>query len=444
MNLVRSFSVAALLNDGTDAAVRSQSRRLARQGLVPLIMTGAALAAWCATAPLSGAVVAPAQVKVELNRKTVQHQEGGLVREILVREGQRVRAGDPLVVVGDLRTDAELALHHDALRAALARRARAAAEAALQPGFTVPPELQRPQAAEHVARERTLFLARRRTLDEQVASLHEQVRQGQAQAAALQARIDAADDSARLAADELKMNEGLVKEGFINRTRMLALQRNEADYRARVAEFRGELAAVRQRIGELGARIAQLRNQFQSQAADDVKEASARVREIEQKLLPSSDQAERQLVRSPVDGEVMALRVAAVGEAIAPRAPLLDVVPEHEKLVVEARVRPEDVEHVRKGAAAEVRLLGFDASEIRPLPARVTFVSPDRVSAPDARDTWFAATVEVDAAALRHRPDIRLQPGMPAELFVTTADRTPLEYLVKPFSVFTGRAMREP
>jgi HlyD family secretion protein len=140
----------------------------------------------------------------------------------------------------------------------------------------------------------------------------------------------------------------------------------------------------------------------------------------------------------------MALRVAAVGEAIAPRAPLLDVVPEHERLVVEARVRPEDVEHVKKGGVAEVRLLGVDAAAIRPLPARVTFVSPDRVSAPDGRESWFETTVEVDAAALRERRDVRLQPGMPAELFVTTAERTLFQYLAKPLSLFANRAMREP
>jgi HlyD family type I secretion membrane fusion protein len=444
MNPASARSIADLLNDRDHATDHPQWRHLARPGVVTLAITGAALIFWSAAAPIAGAVVAPARIKVELNRKTVQHQEGGIVREILVREGQHVQAGDPLLVVGDLRTDAELALHRDGLRAALAARARAAAEAALQPEITIPPELQGADAAEHVGRERALFAARRRALDDQVASLREQVHQAQSQVAALQARIDAADDSTQYAASELQMNEQLVKDGFINRTRMLALQRNAADYRARLAEFRGELAAVRQRIGEMNAHSAQLRNQYQSQAADDLKEASARVREIEQKLLPSRDQAERQLVRSPVAGEVMALRVAAVGEAIAPRAPLLDVVPEQERLVVEARVRPQDVEHVRKGGAAEVRLLGDEASALRPLPARVTFVSPDRMSSADGRDAWFDTTVEVDATALRQRPDVRLQPGMPVELFVTTAQRTPIEYLAKPLSLFATRAMREP
>ncbi|CAG0944614.1 Type I secretion system membrane fusion protein PrsE [Gammaproteobacteria bacterium] len=443
MNAIATPRLAALLDEPVDDRP-SQWLRLAQQGIVPVIMTGAALAAWAAAAPLAGAVVAPAQVKVELNRKTVQHQEGGIVREILVREGQRVRAGEPLLVVGDLRTDAELALNEDALRAALARTARAESEAALAPVMNVPPELAGADAAEHVARERALFATRRRALDEQLGALHEQVSQAQAQAAALKTSTAAAEESARLAGAELEVNEKLVADGFISRTRVFALQRTAADYRSRAAEFHAELASVRQRIGEHATRIAQLRHQYQSQAADELKDAAARVRELRSRLLPSSDQAERQLVRSPVDGEVMALRVAAPGEAVAPRAVLLDVVPAHEKLIFEARVRPEDVEHVRRGGAAEVRLFGFEAAVRRPLPATVSFVSPDRMTGPDGRDAWFVATAEVDAAVLRERSDVRLQPGMPAELFVTTADRTLIEYLAKPFGVFTSRAMREP
>ena len=441
---LQAHTLAALLDEPADAALRASWRRLARQAVLPITVVAAALAVWSAAAPLAGAVVAPAQIKVELNRKTVQHQEGGIVREILVREGQRVGAGEALMVVGDVRTDAELELQRDAHRAALARRARASSESGMSATMAVPPELQGAEAAEHVARERALFTARRRALDEQVAALHEQVRQAQAQAAALQSSTAAAEDSARLAGEELVVNEKLVADGFINRTRIFQLQRTASDYRSRAAEFHAEQAEVRQRVGEHATKIAQLRHQYQSQAADELKEASAQVREAGQKLLPSSDQAERQLVRSPVDGEVMAVRVAAVGEAVAPRAPLLDVVPAHEKLIVEARVRTEDAEYVRKGGDAEVRLFGYDAAKMKPLPARVTFVSPDRVTSDDGRDAWFTVTAEVDAAALRGRADVRLQPGMPAELFVTTADRTLIEYLAKPLNVFAGRAMREP
>ncbi len=434
-----------LLQSDSEPGARIELRRQARRALVPLAVVVAFGAAWSATAPLSGAVVAPAQVKVELNRKTVQHQEGGIVREILVRDGQKVRAGEPLVVVANVRSDAELSLLQDQLRAELTRRARAAAEAALEPRFAVVADLaDKPEAAEHLARERALFVARRRTLDEQIGSLHAQIREGHAQVAALETQIQAGEISARLSAEELEINDKLAKQGFVQRTRLLALERSAADYRSRIGEARSDLAAARQRIGELQARIAQARNQYQQHAADELKDTSVKVRELEERLRPSQDQVERQLVRSPVDGEVMGMRVSAVGEAIGPREPILDVVPLREQLVVEARIRPVDIDYVRKDSPAEVRLTAFDARTTPLLPGKVVFVSADRVTKPESGESWFVATVAVDAAALRDRPEIRLQAGMPAELYVTTSERTLLEYLARPLGLFASRGMREP
>ena len=310
---------------------------------MPLAVVAALGGVWMATAPLSGAIVAPAQIKVELNRKTVQHQEGGIVREILVRDGQKVRAGEPLVVIGDVRSDAELSLLQDRLSAELVRKARATAEAASESRF-----MSIPDHSEHGEREQSVV--------QRAAAHARRARRFPASADPRRARagsraesqIAANETSARLSAEEIEINEKLAKQGFVHRTRMLALERGAADYRSRIGEAQSDLAAARQRAGELQARIAQARNQYQSQAADELKEASARVRELEERLRPSQDQVERQLVRSPVDGEVMAMRVSAVGEVIGPREAILDVVPAREKLVIEARIRPEDIDYVRK------------------------------------------------------------------------------------------------
>ncbi|WP_280153799.1 HlyD family type I secretion periplasmic adaptor subunit [Piscinibacter sp. XHJ-5] len=418
---------------------RADVRRLA----LPMAVAAALLAAWSATAPLAGAVIAPAQVKVELKRKTVQHQEGGIVREILVRDGQTVRAGDPLLVVGDLRTEADWRLLQDQHRAARARLARAEAESRLATRFEAPQDLSDEAAAGHVARERSVFAAHRQALDEQSALVQGQVQQAHAQAAALESQIAATGVSGKLSDEELAINESLASQGFVHRTRLIGLQRTSADYQSRLGEQRGELAAARQRIAELRARVAQLRIAYQTQATDEAKEAADRVREIEERLRPSKDQLERQVVRAPVDGEVMSLRVAGPGAAIAPREALLDVVPRHEKLVVEGRVEPHAIEHVHVGGTAEVRLVTADARDLPPLPATISFVSADRVTQPETGRAWYDVTVEVDARSLQRSP-LRLQPGMPAELFVTTGERTLLAYLLKPLRAFSQRAMREP
>jgi HlyD family type I secretion membrane fusion protein len=428
-----------------DSANRSELRGLTRRALVSVATIGTVVGIWCFTAPLSGAVIAPAQLKVELNRKTVQHQEGGIVREILVRDGQRVRAGDPLVAVGSVRNDAELSLLKDQLLAEQIRAARASAEASLQPHFDLSTQLvPASRDSEHFLRESALFAARQRTLNEQLLSLQEQANEARSQADGLKLQIDSAESAAALAHEELQINEKLVSGGYVQKARVLQLQRTVADYRSRVGESRSELALARQRMGELQARMAQARNQYQQVATDELREASARIREIEERLRPSRDQVERQMVRAPVDGEVMALRVAAVGEVIGPREPILDILPTNEKLVVEARVRPQDINHVFTDSAAEVRIAAFDANTAPPLPARVSFVSPDRVSHPETGESWFVATIEVDATPLREHPEFRLRAGMPAEVFVTTPERTLFAYLAKPFTAFANRAMREP
>jgi membrane fusion protein, type I secretion system len=415
-----------------------------RAVLIPLAAVAALMTFWASLAPISGAVIAAARIKVELERKTVQHREGGIVREIRVRNGQKVHAGDVLVVVDDVRSDAELSLLEDQLLAERVRHARVLAETTLAKDFNVDARLAAETGArEHLAREREQFSARRRTLDEQIVALQAQVREARAQAAALGSQIESIQTAGRLSAEELTLNEKLVSEGYVPKARLLPLQRADADYRSRLGESRGELALARQRAAELAARMADARNRYQQAATDELKQSSTRLREIEERLRPSKDEVDRQAIRSPVDGVVMGLRVSAPGEVLAAGAPIADVVPSNELLVVEARIRPQDINHVFAEAKARVRLAAYDSRSTPMLAGRVTFVSPDRMSDATTGESWFAATVEVDVTALKHHPEIQLKAGMPAELFVTTTDRTLFQYLVSPITAFTNRALRE-
>jgi HlyD family type I secretion membrane fusion protein len=442
----RGLAMLDLLHSRSQEHAHSWRRQVGAVFAVALVGAAVALA-WAALAPLAGAVIAPAQVKVEHRRQTVQHQEGGIVRQILVRDGQRVRSGDALLVLGDARQEAELATLEDQLRGAKARAARADAEARLASRLDIPDSALGDPAG-HFAREQAVFAARRQVLVQQAALLHSQVQLVRSQAAALESQLETIDTSGRLADEELAINENLAGQGFVSRTRLIALQRSVSDYRSRRAEVASELALARQRIPELQGRVAQLQLGFQAQASDELKDAAVRVRELEQRLLPSRDLVERQIVRAPVDGDVMSLRVGGPGTVIAPREPLLDVVPAFEKLVVDARIEPQDIEHVHVGGAAEVRLITADARRLPLLPARITFVSSDRVTQGETGRAWFDATVEIDASELERRQGrqgpLVLKAGMPAELYVTTPSRTLVEYLGKPLLTFAHRGLREP
>ena len=437
------ISLAALLARAEpNAEHNNMLRRLRRQVLVPIAGVTLLIALWCAWAPLSGAVVASGQVQAALGRKVVQHQEGGIVRELLVRQGQSVKRGDPLLVVGDVRSDAALDLLRKQMLAEGLRAARTRAELVLASQFVVPAELAATPAM--LARERQLFDSRRRTLNEQLAAMQSQTREAHARIAALNAQLRASERSTQLARDELGINVELVASGFVQKSRLLTMERNVAETRVRAEAARGQIAEAQMQVSALGNTMAQARGAYQQRAADELKEADARLRELEDRLRPSQDQADRQTVRAPVDGTVMALRVSAPGTAVGPREPLLEIAPSDESLIVELRIDPHDIDHVRQGNAAEVRLSAFDMRSTPMLQAVVTAVSPDAVTDAAGKQAWYAAQVEVKQSELSNNPQLRLQAGMPAEVFVTTPPRSLLRYLIEPLGIFARRALREP
>jgi HlyD family type I secretion membrane fusion protein len=437
------IALAALLADAAPLPGHAERLRALRRALAwPLAAAALLLGAWTAWAPLSGAVVADGRVQAELGRKTVQHLEGGIVSEVKVREGQRVSAGDALLVVADVRSDAALDLLRKQLAAERLRVARLRAELALAARVDWPDAGA--AGTEALARERLLFETRRRALEEQLAALRSQAQGARARAAALSAQIAAADAAVGLTTQELALHEPLVAAGYEMRTRLVTLQRGLAEQRARVAAARGQRAEAGMQAGALAHATSQLRGQHAQRAADELERSSARARELEERLRPADDQARRQVVRAPVDGVVTALKVSAAGTAVGPREPLLEIVPEKEALVVELRIDPHDIDHVRVGGAAEVRLAAFDVRATPLLPATVTVVSPDALADPATGRAAYVAQVEVSARALRRHPQLRLQAGMPAEVFVTTPARTLLDELLRPLRLHAWRALREP
>jgi len=217
-----------------------------------------------------------------------------------------------------------------------------------------------------------------------------------------------------------------------------------AEYEAKKSEALADLAKARERVVELELRILALRNDSMKQAADELKESTTKVFDLQERLRPSKDAAERQLITSPVSGTVVDLKVSTVGAAIGPREPLLDVVPQDPDLIIEAHIRPEDINYVHSGEDADVRLTAFKQRITPVVPGTLIYVSPDRLSDRSSNTSYYVAHVKIAREALRQAGDLTLQAGMPAEVFVKTAARTPLQYLFDPVTGYVRRAMREP
>ncbi|MBI3042461.1 MAG: HlyD family type I secretion periplasmic adaptor subunit [Betaproteobacteria bacterium] len=420
---------------------------LIRAGILGSLLLVIAIGVWVALAPLSAAVIGPGFVKVDMNRKTVQHQEGGIVGEILVRDGSKVRAGQTLVVLRDVRVDAGNEAARAQLDAELAKAARHAAEETGAGAIAFPAELTArasdPRVAELLQHERSVFRVRREALANQIALLRNQAQEARAEIKARGAQMKADDETIRYQREELAQNRQLAEKGFVSKTRLLVLQREAAQYESRRAEGAADLAFAQQKVSDLELRAETLRSTYNQQASNELRQATAAIFELRQRLRPAQDAEERQRIAAPIAGEVVDLRVNTVGAAVAPRDPILDIVPEDPDLLVEARVRPEDISYVRSGAHADVRLTAFRQRITPTVDGRVTYISADRLVDKATGAPYYMVHVRVSPEALQKAGNLKLQAGMPAEVFIQTTARSALQYLLDPFLGFLQRSMRE-
>jgi len=417
-----------------------EARRVIRSGLAVIVAGAGAFLLWGFWAPLSGAIIAPGYVKVDLNRKVVQHQEGGIVRAIRVRDGDRVTQGQELVLLDDVRIDAQLDLLRTQLDAERAKTARLEAERTLAARPVFPKDLIKD---EYRTREEALFRARRQALDSQIAVLRQQIRETSEEAHALELQIAAEERALKLQKEELESNERLLAQGYVQRTRLLTLQRAVAEYEARFSEHRAELSKSRQRASELEFRVLSMRNSYVQTATDELKESSTRMFDLEERIRPSRDASQRQKITAPIGGEVVGLRVFTAGSVIGPREVLMEIVPQEKRLIVEARIRPEDINHVKHGSEADIRLTAYQSRTTPLVAGTVTYVSGDRLVEQQNGQPYYTVHIDVPEKSLSDA-NLKLQAGMPAEVFIRTDTRSALDYLLAPVTTYLRRAMREP
>ena len=443
--------IPANLNPKSDQPLAEHVReasRLSSRGLAIVLLGLVPIMAWTAIAPLSSAVIASAFVKIDLNRRPIQHQEGGIVREVRVRDGQHVVQGEPLFVLGDVAVDADLHRVNGRLMAERASVARLEAEQALQLSIRFPDDLIEAASAdqrlaEQVEKERALFAARRSALTGQTGLLREQRVHVDQEVEALRAQIASSSESLRLQQSELESNRNLRKEGYVSAARVMQLEAIVADYASRIEEHRSELARAQQRVAEINLKINALEGQFRQAASDQLRDAASTVSELEQVQRKSVDASDRQLIVAPVSGEIIGLKYTMPGAVIAPRETIAEVVPLNVRLVVEARIRTEDINRVHLGQAADIRFTAFNRRMTKLVAGNVVYVAADRLVDPVTNQPYYTALIETDAASLKEAGDLKLQAGMPAEVYLKGASRTALQYLLEPLSNSMRRAGKE-
>lgn len=432
----------------SEVAEKPEVDGILRTAYIALSLFCAVFFIWAIAAPLSSAAIAQGVLRADGGgRKTVQHLEGGIVSKILVREGQKVKAGQVIVILDETQSaarDAALQTTYDTL---LAQDARLTAEREGRSRVTYPKELldraDNEMVAQIIRASDAVFRTRRQALSDQMAIMRQRLGQASAELASTGAQIDALRSQAQLLTDEESGVSKLVEEGLERRSRLLAIQRQQAQTIGQQGQLLGNVARIRDSAGETRAQMSFLSGQQITEAAAQQREVQASLAEVTEKLNVSRDISKRRQILAPVDGTVVNLRMVTPAGVLTPGQAILDIVPSNEKIVIVARLKANDIDVVHENQIAEVRLTPYKARTVPLLKGRVRSVSPDAMIDENTSTLYYEAQVELDPKELKGLPDVRLLSGMPAEVFIKLGDRSLFQYLIQPFVDSFHRAFRE-
>ena len=417
-------------------------------GCIIIALFFGALGGWAALAPLESAAIAPGEVAIDTKRKTIQHLEGGIIGEILVRDGDIVAAGQALIRLEEIQSRAELELLQGRHITASAIEARLIAERDSLVEVPFPEwlldRLEEPEVIDTIAGQVNIFASRQESLDHQTQILHQRIAQFEEEITGLEGQIAAENVQLELIAEESEDVRRLVESGLARRPRLLSLEREAAALEGRRSQNLAGIARARQSISEARLRISELRTAMVNEVVQQLSETQAELFDLADRIRASEDKLARMEVRAPIEGTIVNLQVHTLGGVIAPGAPLLDIVPSDDSLVIEARVDPGDIDVVRTGLQTHVLISAFSQRNMAPIPGIVTYVSADRLNDERTGVGYYVARIMLEEKDVFDAlQGAKLQPGMQAEVIIATGARTVLDAIISPLSGSFNRAFRE-
>lgn len=414
-------------------------------GYAIIIGTFVILGGWSAFARLDSAITAQGVVAAETNRKTVQHLEGGIVREILVREGQRVEAGQVLFRLESTAPKAGYELQRNQLDSAIAQEARLIAERDDKEEISFPQELldrkDEPNVKRAIADQLAQFQERRASLQGQTKILNAKIDQYNSEIEGLKEERSGTANQLKFVNEELGDVRYLFERQLTQKSRLMALERERSRLEGLIGRSIADESKAQNGIGEANLQIRQLRQKFQEDVAASMLEARGKINDLREKTRVAQDVLSRVEIPSPTSGVVQNLKIFTTGGVIRAGEPMLDVVPEQDALIVQAHVQIQDTENLRAGMPAEIRFSSFQARILPIIMGRVQSVSKDRLMDETTKQPYFLALVVSDDV-----PPVvkeRLSAGMPADVIFPTGERTVLDYLVRPLKDRLRGVMRE-
>lgn len=417
-------------------------------GIAALVLLIGGLGVWSVFTQISGAVVASGMIQVETNRQVVQHPEGGVVGAIEVEKSQVVQQGDILIRLDGRRFRSELAIVERQLHEIATRKTRLMAERDGADTLRFDKSLilharRNPESAQIVAGETVLFKARRAALFQETTLLEEQNRQLENRIAGIGAQLAATESQKSLLAQELIHQKKLLSEQLTRASLVNELMRNEADLEGRSGQLEAEIAELRGMMAGNNIEILRLKTRRREEAVTTLRDLQFREIELNERSADLRETLTRLDIRAPVSGIVYDLQVFAVQSVVRPAEPLLYIIPQDQPLIVSARIEAINVDEVWVDQEAVLVFPAFDQRSIPEIRGRIARISADVIKDDATGLQYYSAEIVLDNTQLAKLGDQVLLPGMPVEAYIQTGDRTPLSYLVTPFTSFFGRAFRE-
>lgn len=421
-------------------------RHLMGGAIIALVLSGG-LGGWAATTELAGAVMASGSVVVDTNVKKVQHLTGGIVRELLVRDGQRVARDDVVVRLDDTVTRANLAIVVKGIDDMNARKARLECERDGAASIAFPASLidrmQKPDVAHAVDSERKLFELRRSAREGQKTQLRQRITQLEEEIKGHTALQAAKSEELVLIGRELEGVRVLWNKNLVQMNRVTQLERETARLKGEHAQSIAITAQARGKIAEIEQQIIQIEQELSSEVARELREVESKIGEFIERKVAAEDQLKRVDIRAPQDGVVHQLSVHTVGGVVTPSDPIMLIVPAADQLSIEAKVAPNEIDRLHIGQPAGLRFSTFNQRTTPEITGRINRISADVTTDQRSGQSFYTIRIVTDEKELARLGDVKLVPGMPVEVFAQTGDRTVLSYFIKPLHDQVMRAFRE-
>src|SRR6266576_1136454 len=427
-----------------DEAPSDSIRYVALAGWLIIAVFFGGIGSWAVTAPLNGAVVGNAVVKVDGNRKSVQHLDGGIVKELRIKEGDKVNAGDILIVLDEIQAQAEYDVLSQQYMVLRATEARLLTELDHRSELVMPEDLKTQDSYFKSVWNGQIsqFESRRAAIEGQRSVIREKINQLGSQIVGAQAQVKSFTDQITSVHAEAKDIAPLVERGLIARPRILQLERTAFGLEGQIADAKANIAKARQAIAEQEQQIAQLDNDRMADITKDLRDTQAKSLEVIPKAMNAKAVLGRMEIRAPYAGRVVGLSVFSVGGVIQRGEKILDIVPE-DSLTIEAQIAVEDISDIKPNMRAEVHLTAYKQRIVPIIHGDVVQISADRLTDPKTNNPYYVAFVKVDENELAAMPNIKLYPGMPATVMIPTVQRTAFDYIVGPLVMSFNHSFRQ-